>query len=104
GRDGADLVVGVHDAHQRGGAVEGLADRLGIDQAVAVNRQDGDPAAEPLEEVTRLKRGGMLDGAGDDVGAPGPAAEDAVQLGEDGPLESVVAGLAAAAGANDLFP
>src|SRR5207253_9451036 len=39
----------------------------------------------------------------DDVGSPGPAAEEAVQLGEHGSFESHVAGFAAAAGEDDFL-
>ena len=99
----ADLVVRVHDADERGLAVERLAHGVRIDQAVTVHGNDGDPAAEPLEELARLQRGGMLDGAGDDVRILGPAAENTAQLGEDSSLDRLIARLGAAAREDNLI-
>src|SRR5262249_57226194 len=70
----ADLVVGVHDAYERGAPIDGLADGVGIDEAVAVHGQDGDAAAQALEELARLQGGGVVHRAGDDVRVPGAAA------------------------------
>src|SRR6266849_5202761 len=83
----ADLVVGVHDADDPSTAVESLADRIRVDRAEAIDRQDRNPATEALQEFARTQGSGMLDGTGNDVGSLQPAPEDAAQLGEDYSLE-----------------
>src|SRR5262249_13081761 len=100
--DRADLVVGVHDADERGAAINRLADGVEINKAVAIHREDRDTAAEPPQELARLKRGRVLHGAGDDVGVACPTAEDAAELGKDHSFDGVVTRLSAAAGEDNL--
>jgi hypothetical protein len=88
--DGADLVVGVHDANQDGARRQRAADIIGIDQACPVDRKVGDPGAQALEEATWRQDRRMLDLACDDmIGAVAPGEEDA--------LQGQIVGLAAAA-------
>ena len=99
----ADLVVGVHDADERGAAVQGLAHRVGIDQSLAIDRHNRDPAAQAFEELARLQRGRMLDGAGDDVQrrcAQRP--KKPRSLAKTDPFEGMIARFGAAAGEDDL--
>src|SRR6266404_2630097 len=90
----ADLVVGVHDADDRGTLGEGAAHRIGIYEPVAIDRQDRHAAPQPAQKVTRLKRCRVLNGARDDVrrrdGAE-EAAEHTLQPGEDITLWGVIA-------------
>src|SRR5207253_8441535 len=93
--EGADLVLGVHDADQRGPAVNRRTDVVRVNAAVAVDRHDRHAAAEAAQEPARLQRRRVLDGGGDDVRV-------VAQAGEDDALDGVVARLAAAAGEDDL--
>ena len=62
--DGADLVVGVHDGDEDGAGLDRAGDVVGVDQAVAVDRQDGQPVPEPLDEVLAgVEDGRVLDGS-----------------------------------------
>src|SRR6266567_522853 len=73
-----DFIVRVHDADQRGAAGHHATDIVGIDEAVAINRQDRDAAAQAFEEGARLQGCWMLDRAGDEMRAR-LAAEEATE-------------------------
>ena len=63
----ADFIVGVHDADDGRAARQRLADGVRIDQAIAIHGQNGDGAAESAQKIAGLQRGGMLNGARDQV-------------------------------------
>ncbi len=65
--DRAHLVVGVHDADEQRRDLQRPIKRLQVDDAVAVDRQARDPAAEALKKGAWLEGGGMFDRARDDV-------------------------------------
>ena len=71
----ADLVVRVHHGDESRARHDRSANGVRIDAAKAIDRQNCDLCAEPAKEFERLKRGGMLDGGGDEVlpGTPPPA-------------------------------
>ena len=93
--DGADLVVGVHDADEDRARRDRPAQIVGVDPARAVNGQIGHPRAQAFEKPARLDDRRMLDPRGDDVIA-------LVAKGEEHALEGKVVGLAATARENDL--
>ena len=67
GLDGADLVVGVHHAHQAGVRPDGRPHLFRRDDAVLVNVQQRDGEALLLEAAQRVQHGVVLKGRGDDV-------------------------------------
>ena len=86
----ADLVVTQHHGHERRSLGDGPLDVVGVDPAVAVDRQLHDLEAELLEVPERVADGVVLDGGGDDAMAVG--------LRRPGdPLEGEVVGLGATA-------
>lgn len=94
--DGADFVVGVHDADQQRLRRNGAAHVLWIDQACPVDGKVCDRSAQPLEKRAGGKNGGMLDGRGDDV-------RSAARRGEVRALDGKVVRFAAAACEHDLI-
>ena len=68
--DGADLIVGVHNANQDRLRSNGAAHVLRIDSARAIDGKVGDRSAEPFEKPAGSKNSGMLDCRGDDVEPP----------------------------------
>lgn len=96
GLDCADLVVREHDAHQDRPGRDCPANILGVDQAGSIDRNDGHPSTEPLQEPKGLEDRGVLDSRRDDVVAAFPK-------GEEDPLEGEVVGLAPAAREDDLI-
>ena len=91
----ADLVVGEHDRDQDRPVGEGRFDVVGVDPAVAVDRQLDDLEAELLEVAERVPDGVVLDGAGHD-----PVAARLAR--PRGALEREVVGLRAARREDDL--
>ncbi len=65
--DRADLVVGVHHAHQHGPVGERSLHVAGIEAAVAIDGKHGDPEAFLLECPQRIEDRLVLGGLGDDV-------------------------------------
>ncbi len=65
------LVVGGHDAHQKGVGAEGLGHLLRVDHAQGVRLQVGDGEAKPLQKPQGPKKGGVLHRRADHV-APAP--------------------------------
>ena len=94
--NGADLVVGVHDAHKDRAGREGTAKILGVDPPGSVDGKISHARAKPFEKPARLDDRRMLDAGGDDVTA-------LVAQGKEDALERKVVGLAAAAGENNLI-
>ena len=95
GLDGADLVVGGHDGHQRGVRADGCVQLLGGHKAVLVHRQVGHLEALLLQLRAGVQDGVVLDGGCDDV-----AALLQVLIGRA--AHRPVVGLGAAAGEVDL--
>jgi hypothetical protein len=93
---GADLVVRVHDADERR-PVECRRHRVHVDAAEAIDADPANSRSQALEIGARLQRRGMFDRRGDDRRRP-----TRVKEREDGPLDRVIARLAAAAGEDDL--
>src|SRR6266849_1674292 len=100
---GADFVVGVHDADQERAPIDCLANRIRVNLAVAIHGQNRDAAAEMPKEVARPQCGRVLDRAGYHVRAPRPLSKESSQLGENKSFQRLVAGLAAAAGEKDFI-
>ncbi len=100
--DRADLVVGPHDRDQRervGVARHDVAQRVGRDAAVGVDRQGDDLGALVLgQPVDGVQHGMVLDSADDD---PAPA-RVGVAAGPEDALDREVVGLGAAGGEDDL--
>jgi len=95
GLDGADLVVGVHDADQEGLFPESGLEVAGGDHAIPVNRQNREFKAQGLEMRGHLDDGGMLNRGNDEM-------ISLVAMGQAIALEGEVVGLGAAAGEEDL--
>ena len=95
GLHGADLVVGVHDAHQHRAGGQRGPQRFRVHQAVGVHREVGDLEAELLQELAGVEHAVVFDSGGDDVVAP-------LLGGEGDALDGGVVRLAAAAGEDDL--
>ena len=53
--DGADLIVGEHDANEKGIAANRLADIIGIDEAMRVDGKIRDASTKPFEEPAGLE-------------------------------------------------
>ncbi len=100
---GADFIVGVHDTNQDCAPIDCFPDRIRINAAVAIHRQNRDAAAEMPKELARLECGRVLDRAGYHVRAPRPLSKESSQLGKNKSFQRVVAGLAAAAGEKDFI-
>ena len=96
--DGADLVVGVHDADERGVVGDGVLEVLEVDEALAVDGEVGDAEAFLLEALGLVEDGVVLDGGRDDVLAAALAAG-----GVGGAAEGEVVALAAAGGEDELL-
>ena len=96
GLDGADLVVGVHDAYQAGVGPDGRPDLLRRHQAVFVDVQQGDGKAFALQPFQGVEHRVVLEGGGDDVALalPGPQG--------GGGTNGLVVRLAAAGGEGEL--
>jgi hypothetical protein len=60
--DGADFIVGVHDADQQRPRGNGAAHVLWIDQACTVHRKVCDRTADPFDKPAGSENGRMLDG------------------------------------------
>ena len=93
--DGANLVVGVHEADEDRIASNRLADIVGVDEAKAIDRHERDRRAEPFEEAARFENGGVFDRGGDDMRRLAAA-------GQEHPFEREIVGFAAAAREYDL--
>ena len=93
--DGADLIVGMHDADKDRARRDRPAKIVGVNPARAVNGQVGHPRAQAFEKPARFDDRRMLDPGGDDVIA-------LVAKREEHALEGKVICLAAAARENDL--
>jgi hypothetical protein len=65
--DGADLVVGVHDADQDRLRSDGATHVVRIDATCPVHRKVSDRTAQLLDKPAGAKNGGMLDSRCDDV-------------------------------------
>ena len=94
--NGADLVVGVHDAHKNRAGREGSAKILGVDPPGSVDWKISHARAKPFEKPAGLDDCRMLDAGRDDVIA-------LVAQGKEDALERKIVGLAAAAGEDNLF-
>ncbi len=66
---GADFVVAVHDADEDGVGGEGGGELVEIDEALAVDREAGDPVAILCQASTRIEDGLVLRRRRDDVSA-----------------------------------
>jgi hypothetical protein len=93
--DRADLVVGMHHAHEDGARRERAPDIVGIDAARPVDREIGDAGALALEEAAWGQDRRVLDLTGDDLIA-------GFASGEEDALERQIVGLAATAGEHHL--
>ena len=87
GLDGADLVVGHHDADQRGIGADRSLDILRADVALGGGFDIGDFKAHALQRSHAVHDGMVLEGAGDEVFFI------LARLGEGGALHSPVVGL-----------
>ena len=96
GLDGADLVVGHHDADQRGIGTDGSFHVLGTDVALGGGLDIGHFKAHALQCSHAVHDGMMLKSAGDEV------LFVLACLGEGGALYGPVVGLGAAAGKEEL--
>ena len=96
GLDGADLVVGHHDADEGGVGADSSLDILRADVALRGGFDIGDLEAQTLESGHAVHDGVMLESAGDEVLLV------LAGLGEGSTLHSPVVGLRAAAGEEDL--
>ena len=67
GLDGADLVIGVHDGHQRGLRADLRFNICWLDLPEPVYRQPADGCTSALQVQARLRDGRMLDLGGNDV-------------------------------------
>ncbi len=66
---GADFVVAVHDADEDGVGGEGGGEFVEVDEALAVDREAGDPVAILCQASTRIEDGLVLRRRRDDVSA-----------------------------------
>ena len=96
GLDGADLVVGHHDADEGGVGADRSLDILRADVALRGGLDISDLEAQTLESCHAVHDGVMLESAGDEVLLV------LAGLGEGSTLHSPVVGLRAAAGEEDL--
>ena len=69
---GAHLIVGVHDAHENGARRDGATNVVRVDAPGAIDGHDSHAVAEFAQEAAGCEDSRVLDGAGDDVIAPGP--------------------------------
>ena len=93
--DGADLIVGMHDADEDRARRDRPAEIIGVNPAGAIDGQVGHPRAKAFEKPARFDDRRMLD----------PGSDDVVTLfakREEHSLESKVVCLTAAARKNDL--
>ena len=65
--DGADLVVGMHDADKDRARCDRPAEIIGVDPACAVDRQIGHPCAKAFEKPAGFDDRWVLNPCGDDV-------------------------------------
>ena len=79
-------------------AVDGLFQRIEVDDAIAVNRQEGRGEAFPFELFDRVEDGVVFDRGGDDVVAPPTR-----PLCEGSAADGSVVRLTTAAREDDLF-
>ena len=91
----ANLVVGVHDADERGLRGDSLFHLPGVNHPVFVHWQIGNPVALGLQKLAHFNDGRMLHRRGDHMIATAP-------VGGHRALDGVVVGLGAAAGENEL--
>jgi hypothetical protein len=94
--DGADFVVGVHDADQQSLRSNGAARVVRIDQARPVHGKICDRTAKPFEKPAGRENRGMFDGRGDDV-------RPAAVRREERALDGQIVCFAAATGEYDLI-
>src|SRR5213594_309485 len=72
--DGADFVVDVHDADERGGVCDSVLEVLEVDEPLAVHAEVCDAEAFFLQPLGRMQDGVVLDGGRDYVIAAALAA------------------------------
>ncbi len=96
GLNDANFVVGVHDAHQDGFAVQGTLQVFDIDQAIGLDRQVGDPVAGLLQPLAGIQGGLVLGHLGNDV-----VATLAVHLGNT--LDGQIGAFGGSGGEDDLL-
>ena len=96
GLDGADLIVGHHDADEGGVGADGRFHVLGADVALGSGLDIGHFKAQTLQRSHAVHDGMVLKGAGDEVLLV------LAGLGEGRALHGPVVGLGAAAGEEDL--
>jgi hypothetical protein len=81
--DGAGLVVGVHDRRQHRRRCDGGLERLGVDEAMAIDGKGGDPeAVEPVQAVADGEQRRVLGLLGDDVVTAIPSRQGGAGHGE----------------------
>src|SRR4051794_5516387 len=74
------LIIGVHDRHKDCLVSDRCREMCWIDQAIPINREDGDDIALTFEEAEWRRDGGVFNCRGDDVIAVCPIAKgDALQ-------------------------
>ena len=91
GLDGADFVVGQHDADENGVRRNGPFHRGGVHHAVLVHVQGSDPIIQEPQGAQGIEHGFVLDVGGDDVAALLPKPDGHA-------FQGVVAGFRAAGG------
>ena len=95
GLHGADLVIGIHDADERAVRSQRSGENVEPDQPIAIHCEASDlESVEPLEIVTALKHGWMLDSGRDDVAT--------ARMGERDAGDREIRSLRAAGGEHDL--
>ena len=91
----ADLIVGVHDAHEDRPARDRLRHILRIHETLGIHGEKCHLEALPFQEVAGLHHGVVLDGRGDDV-------ISLLAVGPGDPLDCKIVALRPAARENDL--
>ena len=93
--NGADLIVGVHDADEDRARCQGLLQIIRIDAPESIDRKVSYSRAQALKKPTRFDHGWMFDPGGDEVIAVVPE-------GKVCALKREIVGLTAAAGEENL--
>src|SRR4051794_2273678 len=65
--NGSHLIIGVHDGHKDRLVSDSCREMRWIDQAITINREDGDYIALTFEEAEWRRDGRVLNCRGDDV-------------------------------------